>query len=117
MSRLLLTAAGLLGMALSTLAADISGKWVGQVHRGGQTVETTFVFKVDGDKLTGTVSDGQGGTMAIEDGKVSGDTVSFAVTTQRGKRTFTGAASANEIKFKREGGQNPSEFVAKRSGS
>jgi hypothetical protein len=117
MRKITLTLAGLLALAITAWAADISGKWVGQVPRGGQTVETTFVFKVDGDKLTGTVSDGRGGTTAIEDGKVSGDTVSFAVTTQRGKRTFTGAASANEIKFKREGGQNPSEFVAKRSGS
>ena len=115
MKRLILTFASLLALAISAWAADISGKWVGQVPRDGQTVETTFVFKADGDKLTGTMSDGQGGTIAIEDGKISGDMVSFSVTTERGKRTFTGAVSANEIKFKREGGQNPSEFTAKRS--
>ena len=115
MKRLMLTLASLLALAGSAWAADINGKWVGQVSRGGQTVETTFVFKVDGDKLTGTMSDGQGGTLPIADGKFSGDMVSFSVTTQRGKRTFTGTVSANEIKFKREGGQNPSEFTAKRS--
>jgi hypothetical protein len=92
-----------LALAVSAWAADISGKWTGQVPRGGQTVETTFVF------------DGQGGTLEIADGKITGDTVSFSVTTERGKRTFTGTASANEIKFKREGGQSPSEFTAKRS--
>ena len=115
MKRLMLTFASLLALAISARAADISGKWVGQVPRGDQTVETTFVFKADGEKLTGTVSDGQGGTLAIADGKISGDMVSFSVTTQRGKRTFTGTVSANEIKFKREGGQNPSQFIAKRS--
>src|SRR5262245_28266949 len=102
-------------LAISGWAADISGKWIGHVPRGGQTVETTFVFKADADKLTGTVSDGQGGTVAIEEGKISDDTVSFSVMTERGKRTFTGAASGNEIKFKREGGQNASEFTAKRA--
>ncbi|MFN0194886.1 MAG: hypothetical protein ACKVP5_23390 [Aestuariivirga sp.] len=107
----------LLVMVAAALAADISGKWTGQVPRGGQTVETTFTFKVDGDKLTGSMSGGQGGTLEIADGKVSGDTVSFSVTTERGKRTFTGTVSGNEIKFKREGGQNPSEFTAKRSGT
>jgi len=115
MKRLMLIFATSLALAVSAWAADISGKWTGQVPRGGQTVETTFVFKADGDKLTGTVSDGQGGTLEIADGKITGDTVSFSVTTERGKRTFTGTASANEIKFKREGGQSPSEFTAKRS--
>lgn len=115
MKRLILTCVILLVAAIGALAADISGKWTGQVPRGGNTVETTFVFKVDGDKLTGTVSEGQGGTTPIADGKVSGDSVSFTVETQRGKRTFKGAIAENEIKFKREGGQNASEFVAKRA--
>ncbi|MBI4907520.1 MAG: hypothetical protein HY820_28095 [Acidobacteria bacterium] len=105
----------LVALALTALAADINGKWTGQMSRGDRTVETTFVFKVDGEKLTGTVTDGRGGSQNIEDGKVSGDTVTFSVTTQRGKRTFTGKVSGAEIKFKREGGQNASEFTAKRA--
>ncbi len=47
--------------------------------------------------------------------KISGERASLSVTTQRGKRTFTGIVSANEIKFNREGGQNRSEFTSKRS--
>lgn len=117
MSRLLWTLAILVALAIGGMAADISGKWTGQVPRGGQTIDTTFTFKVEGDKLTGTVSDGQGGNLAIADGKISGDTVSFSVETERGKRTFTGKVSGNEINFKREGGQNASQFVAKRAGS
>ncbi len=102
--------------ALCAFAADISGKWTGQVQRGGNTVETTFEFKVSGETLTGTVSDSNN-TMKIEDGKVSGDAVSFSVETQRGKRTFKGNVAGSEIKFRREGGQNVSEFTAKRAGS
>ena len=49
---------------------------------------------------------------------VTGDSESFAVESQRGEQTYTGAVSATEIKFKREGGQGqPREFVAKRAAS
>jgi hypothetical protein len=48
---------------------------------------------------------------------VRGDTVTFSVETQRGKRTYTGMISGSEIKFKREGGQAPQEFTAKRAAS
>ena len=45
----------------SSVAADVSGKWSGEVPgRGGQTAAATFVFKVDGDKLTGTMTGPQG---------------------------------------------------------
>ncbi|MBK5293239.1 MAG: hypothetical protein JJE04_16390 [Acidobacteriia bacterium] len=104
-------------LAVVALAADISGKWEAQVPgRGGEARPATFTFKVDGEKLTGTMS-GAREPAALEDGKVSGDTVSFAITTQRGKRTYTGTVSGNEIKFKRDGGQNPQEFTAKRAAS
>lgn len=102
-------------LAATALAADVAGKWVGQAPRGDQTVETTFTFKVDGDKLTGTVAAAGGDAMAIEDGKVMGDTLSFSVTSPRGKRTYTGKVSGAEIKFKREGGQGSQEFAAKRA--
>jgi hypothetical protein len=105
-------------LAVGAMAADINGKWEAQVPgRGGEARPATFTFKVEGDKLTGTMSDGRGEPAAIEDGKVSGDTITFAITTQRGKRTYTGTVSGSEIKFKREGGQNPQEFTAKRSAS
>ena len=114
MKKLLVTCALALSFAVSALAADINGKWVGQMTRGDQTIETTITLKADGDKVTGTVADSRA-TTPITDGKLSGDTVTFSVETQRGKRTFTGKISGNEIKFKREGGQNPSEFVAKKA--
>jgi hypothetical protein len=109
--------------ALSVLlfAADVTGKWTAQIPgRDGQTREQTFNFKQAGDKLTGTMSGAQGRDLAISDGKVSGDTISFTVTQERGgntmKLTFTGTVSGNEIKMKRESGQGQArEFVAKRA--
>jgi hypothetical protein len=113
---ILLTIVALLVLAAGAVAADISGKWTAQVpSRQGETREATFTFKVEGDKLTGSMS-GRGGDTPLSDGKVSGDTVSFAVETQRGKRTYTGTVAGDEIKFKTEGGQGGArEFVAKRA--
>jgi hypothetical protein len=97
-------------------AADVNGKWTGQVpRRGGELSESTFTFKVDGDKLTGTVTTPQGERPVI-DGKVTGDTLSFSVEdSQRGPSAYKGTLSGDEIKFTRtsSGGQ-AREFTAKR---
>jgi hypothetical protein len=103
-------------------AADVTGKWVAQVPgRDGQTRETTFNFKVEGDKLTGTMSGFQGET-PISDGKISGDDISFKVKLSFNNNEvtllFTGKVSGDEIKFTRtrEGGNAPgTEFTAKRA--
>jgi hypothetical protein len=105
-------------------SGDVSGKWTAQVPgRDGQPQETTFTFKVEGDKLTGAVSGRQGDT-PIADGKISGDEISFTVTRERQgatiKQLYKGKVSGEEIKFTRssEGGQGnrpPVEFTAKKA--
>ncbi|HVF28548.1 MAG TPA: hypothetical protein VM943_09930 [Pyrinomonadaceae bacterium] len=110
----------LAGIALA-YAADINGKWVAQVPgRDGQTRETTFNFKVEENKLTGTVS-GRQGDNPISDGKISGDDISFTVTANFGgnevKLLYKGKIAVDEIKLTRtrEGGDQPGqEFTAKR---
>ena len=111
----------LLAVAFAAIAADVTGKWVAQVPgRDGQTRETTFTFKVEGDVLTGSITGRQGNQIPISDGKISGNTLSFTVTMERGgntiKQNYTGQVSGDEIKLKREGGQGPArEFTAKRA--
>jgi hypothetical protein len=112
-------------MAIAAFAADVTGKWTAEVPgRGGNTMTTTFTFKVDGDKLTGTVSGGRGGDAEIKDGKVSGDSVSFNVVRTFGdneiKMVYNGKVSGDEIKFTRtmeggRGGGQPQEFTAKKA--
>ena len=71
-------------------AADLNGKWVGQVSMQGNDIPLTYTFKVDGDKLTG-VAESSYGPSAIENGKVKGDSISFTTNVsgyeipQRGK--------------------------------
>src|SRR5262245_15696786 len=103
-------------------AADVDGKWVAQVPGpNGQTRETTFTFKVEDGKLTGTVSGRQGDT-PISDGKIDGDNISFSRTANfQGnslKILYKGKVTGDEIKFTVtvEGGERPpQEYTAKRS--
>lgn len=117
-----LSAALVLMLATLVMAADLTGKWTAQVPgRGGQTTETTFNFKVEGDKLTGTMSS-QMGEAAISEGKVSGDDISFSVTREVQGKSFKiiykGKVAGEEIKFTRtiEGRDvPPTEFTAKKA--
>jgi hypothetical protein len=111
----------ILGAISAALAANVDGKWVAQVPgRGGQTSETTFTFKADGAKLTGTVT-GRQGEAPISDGTIKGDDISFTQTFEvQGnsiKVIYTGKVTGDEIKMtrKRDGGDQPAtEFTAKR---
>lgn len=119
----LLSVCSLLAGAMLACAAKggVNGKWIAQVPaREGQTRESTFNFKADGNKLTGTVS-GRQGDNPISDGEINGDEISFTVTADfRGnevKLLYKGKLAGNEIHFTRtrEGGDQPAqEFTAKR---
>ena len=78
----LLSVCALLAGVMIACAAKggVDGKWIAQLPaREGQTRETTFNFKTEGNKLTGTVS-GRGGDNPISDGQVNGEEISFTVT-------------------------------------
>ena len=114
----------ILASAVLALAADVNGKWTAEVPgRGGQTSVTTFTFKVEGEKLTGTVNS-RGTDTAISDGKVAGDKISFNIVREiQGnsiKLVYNGTVAGDEIKFSRTieggpGGAGAQEFTAKRS--
>jgi hypothetical protein len=107
-------------LTASLWAIDIRGNWIAEMPGTQGTVETVFSFKVDGTKLTGTVSDPQGET-ALSNGKIDGDKISFVVIRSSGKNetklVYRGTVFLNEIKFtlKIQGGTGqPQEFVARR---
>ena len=82
---LLIGAILVLVMAVSAVAADVTGKWVAeQQGPDGQARTTTFTFKAAGATLTGTVSGRQGDT-EISEGKVNGDEISFVVVRKMGE--------------------------------
>ena len=103
----------------SALAANVDGKWTAQVPgRQGNTQETTFTFKTDGSKLTGSVATPRG-ERPIEDGKVDGDDISFSQTFERGgnsmKIMYKGHVSGDSIEFTRGMGEREAKFTAKRA--
>jgi hypothetical protein len=109
-------------LAVAT-AADLSGKWAGDMPgRGGDTTPTTFTFKVDGDKLTGSMT-GPQGDIPLQEGKVAANQISFSTTLDFGgnsvKIVYKGTVSGDQIKMtrEREGSGQPREFTIKRSGS
>ena len=117
MNRVSRTSAISLFLATSVaMAADIAGKWSGQVpRRGGEMTETTFVFKSDAGKVTGTMT-GPQGEVALQDVTVTGDEVSFSSTGGNAKIMFKGTVAGDEMKMTRarEGGE-PRSFTLKRA--
>ena len=68
--------------APSARAADITGVWNAdmQMPGGGDNMQIAFTFKQDGAILSGSIQGPQGDALAITDGKVDGDKVSFKVS-------------------------------------
>jgi len=75
-----LLAWGLLAMAASASAADINGKWKATMQGGDMQIEQNFTFQVDGEKVTGTMSDQMMGEAKITSGTLKGDDLTFTVS-------------------------------------
>ena len=79
-------------LAVSTASAadkNFTGKWLYTWERQGMKVETTFEFKQDGDKVTGSVSGMNGMKTEIKDGVVKDGELTFKVVREREGNTFT----------------------------
>lgn len=124
-----LIAAGLI-LGLGGLAAaddkkaDPGGTWKWETERGGQKRETTLKLKLDGDKVTGTITGGRGKgeDVKIEDGKFKDGQVTFSVTRERGDAKivtkYAAKADGDTLKgtatSERGGRERTQEFEAKR---
>jgi hypothetical protein len=91
----------LLAFAALSVAADLNGKWKGDLTApDGNTLETTMVFKVDGQKLTGAVTN-MYGEEQITEGTVKGDDISFVILAGGGqfKLVYKGKVAGEQLKF------------------
>ena len=90
-------------LVMTASAADVAGTWKATSETPNGSFETTFVFKVDGEKLTGTTSNQMSGELPISDGKIDGDNLSFRVTANFNgnefKLNYKGKVAGNEIKL------------------
>lgn len=81
-TRILTTALLVLGSFAVCFAAitGLNGKWTGTVKITPEDdIALVYNFKVDGDKLTGTVQSPDGNDLQIADGVLSGNEFSFNV--------------------------------------
>lgn len=129
--KLLFVTTILLALTFAASAADVSGKWVYEQagRQGGNPVKVTLTLKAEGGKLTGSESrpgrDGNAMEVAISDGKVDGNNVSFKTSRQMGQggtitSEFTGTLSGDELKLTiqrpgRDGNMQKNDVVAKRA--
>src|SRR2546426_12754970 len=110
--------------------ADPTGTWTWTTpgRNGGPDRKSTLKLKLEGQKLTGTVSSpgrqGQATDTTIEDAKLNGDEISFTVTREFNGNKFAakynGKISDDAIKGKieteRNGNTQSRDWEAKREG-
>jgi hypothetical protein len=105
--------------SLPAVAGGVDGTWRGTVDTPNGSITRTFLFKTDGNRLTGETSS-QMGKSTIADGKIDGDTITFTISIKFQdndlKLHYKGKVSGDEIKFTveaPEAGQTL-EYTAKR---
>jgi hypothetical protein len=130
MKNQLFSTIALMGLfTIGALAADVTGKYTGEIPGGRGPQAMTFDLKADGTTLTGTVTNPRG-EQKIENGKIDGDTITFTTTMTMGDNTmtqkYTGKVSGDSIEFTREmqggpggggggRGRGPATFTVKKS--
>jgi hypothetical protein len=99
-----------------SFAADIDGKWTGQVEGRNGPQTQTLMLKADGNALTGSVEGGRGGPVEISNGTIDGANVSFTVVRQFGDNKITqqykGTLSGGDLKLTVSGGRGEPREVA-----
>jgi len=117
-----LTAAFVLASAVAAFAADVTGTWTAEFDTQIGIQKYVYIFKVEGEKLTGEASSermGEKATVTLQAGTVKGDQIAFTEPLEfQGQQVpiaYTGTIAGNEIKFTRKVGDFATEeLVAKR---
>ncbi len=113
----------LIALAALTLwvsfAADIDGKWTGQVQGRNGPQSQSIMLKASGNTLTGSIEGGRRGPVEISNGTIDGANVSFSVVREfRGNKVtqdYKGTLSGGELKLAVSGGRGePREVTYKR---
>src|SRR5215470_15988444 len=79
--------------------SKINGKWSGELPNGRDgTISITFEFKVDGEKLTGSVLAPGDKEFPLVQGKVKGDAIFFKI--EGDTPEYSGTITGDEIHMK-----------------
>jgi alpha-acetolactate decarboxylase len=111
---------GLILIAGMAFAAPIDGKWVGEVAgMEGAPMKISYTFKADGATLTGSTTSPDGKEMAIKDGKIDGNNISFSISFDMGgqemKMDMKGVLSGDDLKLTMDMMGQPMDIPLKRA--
>lgn len=98
-------------MTIVSFAQDINGKWTGKIM---DQYDIAYVFKAEGEVLTGTTSDPQGNEVKIKDGKVKGTDIEFVIYIMEQDNKVTGKLEGETLKLKMNIMGNDVEMVLKK---
>ena len=100
-------------------AADVDGKWTGSLDTPMGAVNVGFNFKADGATLSGTTTGPDGGEIAIKNGKIDGDKISFLVSIDFGGMSldlnYTGVVKKDSVELTLDVMGMPFNFVVKKA--
>ena len=115
MRKVLLALVMTIGVAASAFAADVTGKWVGNVETPNGPIELTYELKAEGDALNGTVASAMG-SLPINKGKIAGNVLTYEVALEGGVITHEAKVNdaGTEITVKATGEWGTSEYVVKK---
>jgi hypothetical protein len=108
-----------LATILPLWAADVTGKWKGQMGEGSR--EVVLQLKSEGTKVSGTMSGPNGEPRPITQGELNGDNITLTVASEwQGspvKLLVKGRVTGNEMKLtvESEGGDWSTELVVKKA--
>ena len=106
-------------LCVPVFAADVDGKWTGNISSPAGDLPVSFTLKADGEKLTGTTTSFDGSEVAISDGKIDGKNISFKVTLDFAGMPFVldykGVVSPTELKVTGEALGMPFEIILKKA--
>ena len=110
----------LLLAATPAFAADVDGKWSGSIDTPNGPVQVVYTFKADGATLSGSTTGPDGAAVALKNGKVDGDKISFSMDISMGDAPttflYTGVVTATEIKLHTDFMGQAIDFSVKKSG-
>src|SRR5262249_53928227 len=109
----------LLVSAAALFAADATGTWTGTfTPEGGNEGPAVLVLKPEGKTVTGTAGPNESDRYQISNGKVSGDDLTFEVSTGNSVMKFALKQSGDEIKGEasreRDGQKQTAKIAVKR---
>ncbi len=111
MKKAIVTSLLVFSIAIASFAQDINGKWTGRIM---DQFDIAYIFKADGEKLTGTTTGPDGNVIEIKNGKITGDAIEFVIDIMGNDTKVTGVIAGETLTLKLNAMGNDIEILLKK---